>query len=164
MPAEPEKRENPRYYGMHKHVDKEGGYALWLPAGWHRFDMVDGHHGVIYSPYPDSFDTSFSAEKHTLEYAVTPDDVPTLREGFKAGLAVLPGVEVESQDESVTSTLITLEARFTFLEGEARRKRWVRIVYWGEGQLVLIAQGSSAGEFEHWLPMFFNTMMTVEIG
>ena len=159
----PEKRENPRYYGMFKHVDKDGGYALWLPTGWYRFNMTDGHHGVIYSPYSDRYDTSFSAEKHQLEYPVTEEDVPTLREGFSAGLAALPGAEVESQDETVTPTLITLEARFTFLEGEARRKRWVRTVYWGDGQLVLIAQGANPEEFAYWLPMFYNTMMTVEI-
>jgi len=160
----PEKRENPRYYGMLKHVDEGGGYAIWLPTGWHRFDMTDGHQGVIYSPYPDSFDTSFSAEKHTLDYPASKKDLPALREGFKAGLEALPGVEIESEDETVTATLMVLEARFTFLEGEARRKRWVRVVYWGRGQLVMIAQGSNPEEFDHWLPMFYNTMMTVEIG
>lgn len=160
---ESEKRGNPRYTGMLKHIDAEGGYALWLPTGWHRFDMTGEHHGVIYSPYPDGYDTSFSAEKHKLAYAVRRKDVPVLREGFSAGLAALPGIEIESQDENITSTLIIFQARFTFLEGEARRKRWVRLIYWGEGQLTLIAQGSMPEEFDYWLPMFFNTMMTVEI-
>lgn len=162
--AASERTDRPRYTGMIKHVDQEGGYALWLPADWHRFDMTGEHQGVIYSPYPDSFDTSFSAEKQTLPYPIRPKDVPTLREGFRAGLAALPGVEVELQDESITSTLTILEARFTFLEGEARRKRWVRLAYWGEGQLTLIAQGATEAEFDYWRPMFYNTMMTVEIG
>ncbi len=159
----PEQREPPRYVGMFKHLDKKGGFALWLPTGWHRTDMADGHHGVIYSPYPGDLNTCFSAEKKKLRYAVLEKDMPILREGFEAGLTSMPGVEVESRDESVTSTLITLEARFTFLEGEARRKRWVRVVYWGDGQLILIAQGATPDEFDYWLPMFFNTMMTVEI-
>jgi hypothetical protein len=159
----PEQREGPRYYGMFKHVDR-GGYALWLPAGWRTVKMGKGHRGVIFCPYPGDIDTSFSSEKRRLAFKVTEDDLPTLREGFNAGLATLPGVEIESQDEIVTPTLITLEARFTFLEGEARRKRWVRVIYWGRGQLTLTAQGSSPGEFDYWLPMFFNTMMTVEIG
>jgi hypothetical protein len=30
--------------------------------------------------------------------------------------------------------------------------------------LVLIAQGATPEEYEYWLPMFFNTMMTAEIG
>ncbi len=158
-----EEKKRPKYQGLRKHVDVEGGYSLWLPSDWHRFDMQEGYHGVIYSPYPDNFDTSFSAQKIILDYKVTEDDVPTLREGFTAGLAALPGVEIESQDETVTSTLITFEARFTFLEGEARRKRWVRNIYWGEGQLLLIAQGATPEKFDYWLPMFFNTMMTIEI-
>ncbi len=159
----PEERQKPRYTGMFKHVDKEGGYSLWLPTGWRQIDMVDGHHGVIFTPSSDSYDTSFSAEKHVLEYTVREKDAPVLRKGFAAGLAALPGVEVESQQENITPTLKTLEARFTFLEGEARRKRWVRVVYWGKGQLTLIAQGATPEEFDYWLPMFFNTMMTVEI-
>jgi len=75
----------------------------------------------------------------------------------------LPGIEIETQEETVTPTLIALEARFTFLDGEVRRRRWVRNIYWGNGQLVLVAQGATAEEFDYWLPMFYNTMMTVEI-
>jgi hypothetical protein len=148
---------------MFKHIDQEGGYALWFPTGWHRFDMVEGRQGVVYSPYPDDLDTTFLAEKRKLPYSVTQEDVPILREGFDQGLNALPGIEVEWRDETVTSTLITFEARFTFLEEGARRKRWVRNIYWGNGQLILIAQGADSKEFEHWLPMFYNTMVTVQI-
>ncbi len=158
----PKEKGNPRYTGMRRHIDP-GGFAFWYPSDWHRTDMVDGHQGVIYSPYPDGFDTSFSAEKQMLKFAVHQSDVPTLRDGFTAGLQALPGIEVESQDETITSTVIFFEARFTFLEGEARRKRWVRLVYWGKGQLSLIAQGSTPEEFEYWLPMFYNTMITCEL-
>ncbi len=158
----PEQKGNPRYHGMRKYVTREG-YALWLPSDWRQVDMTGGHKGAIFCPHADSIDTCLSAEKHKLRYAVTEKDVPALRQGFNTGLAALPGIEVESQQESVTPTLITLEARFTFLEGEARRKRWVRAVYWGTGQLVLVAQGATPEEFEYWLPMFYNTMMTVEI-
>ena len=158
----PEERGNPQYYGMFKHVDR-GGFALWFPTGWQRYRMKGGHHGVIYGPHPDNINTSFTAEKRRLPYKVTLDDVPTLREGFQAGLVALPGIEIESQDEAVTSPPIFFEARYTFLEGEIRRKRWTRVIYWGRSQLVLMAQGETAEEFEYWLPMFFNTMMTIEI-
>ncbi len=158
-----EKRKGPRYHGISKHVDREAGYAIWLPDGWHRFDMVGGHRGVAYSPYPGDLNTFVSAEKRRLKYSVTEKDVPILRKGFEQGLQALPGIEIESQDETVTPTLITLEARFTFLEGEARRKRWVRTIYSGKGQLVLIAQGATVEEFEYWLPMFSHTMMTAEV-
>ncbi|NLD73696.1 MAG: hypothetical protein GX649_13400 [Chloroflexi bacterium] len=153
----------PVYHGMTKHWDREAGYALWLPSDWVRYDLADERDGAIYTPYSDRHDTCFSAEKRKLEVSVRAKDMHILRQGFREGLDALPGVEVESQDETITSSLLTLEAQFTFLEGEARRKRWVRVVYWGNGQLILIAQGATPQEFDYWLPMFFNTMMTVEL-
>jgi hypothetical protein len=125
--------------------------------------MVQGRQGVIYSPYSEDLNTTFLAEKRKLAYSVTQEDVPILREGFNRGLDALPEIEIEWQDETVTSTLITFEARFTFLEEGMRPKRWVRNIYWGNGQLILIAQGADADEFEHWMPMFYNAMVTVQI-
>lgn len=158
-----EERPGPRYEGVTRFTAKKDGYALWLPSGWHRFGMGKGHHGVIFSPYEDDLDTSFSAEKRTLRYKTTRNDLPTLREGFSNGLRSLPGVQIESEDDVVEAKIMALDARLTFLEGEQRRKRWVRVIYAGEAQLTLIAQGRTAEDFDYWLPMFFNTMMTLEI-
>jgi hypothetical protein len=152
-----------RYTGMHKHVDKEGGYALWVPSDWRKIPMSGGHHGVIFTPHHDRFDTSFAAEKHTLPFKVSEEDIEILREGFQAGLASLPEVEIESQKETLTKTFKIFEARLTFEEDGMRRKRWVRTAYWGEGQLTLIAQGANEEEFAYYEGMFYNTMMTVEI-
>jgi hypothetical protein len=158
-----EKRGNPRYTGMFQYNDPGKTFAIWLPTGWTKFEMEEGHQGVIFSPYPDHFDTSFTAEFHRLKYTVSNDDLPILQEGFEAGINALPGIEVESFTYTPTSTLITLEAQFTFLEGENRRKRWVRNIYWGNGQVVFIAQGATVNEYDYWLPMFFNTMVTFQI-
>ncbi len=158
-----EDKPRPRYRGIYKHVDQEGGYSIWIPSDWRRLEMVDGHHGAIYTPYADRYDTCITTEKVILEHTVTRDDVDVLREGFTAGIESLHGVEIESQDETISKTLIAFEARFTFLEGEARRKRWTRVIYWGEGQLIVIAQGATPEEFDYWLPMFYNSLMTVEI-
>lgn len=153
----------PRYRGIRKQADPKGGYAIWIPNNWRKIKMVNGHNGWIYTPYPDRYDTCISTEKVVLDYSITDDDIPVLREGFNAGLAKLPGLEIESQDEAMTSTLKLFEARFTFLEGDARRKRWLRVAYWGEGELITMAQGATPEEFEYWLPMFYNSLMTVEI-
>ncbi len=152
----------PVYHGMKKHVDTKGGYSLWLPSDWYKFELESGH-GAVYSPYRDSHETRLSAEKRTLDYAVSKGDVPVLREGFADGLAALPDIQIESQDETITSTLITFEARYTFTDQGQTRKRWTRLVYWGEGQLILMAQAATPEEFQYWLPMFYNTMMTVEL-
>ncbi|MGC9522023.1 MAG: hypothetical protein ACP5HG_09100 [Anaerolineae bacterium] len=153
----------PSYTGMHKYMDKEGGYALWLPSDWREIPMVEGRHGVIFTPHPDRMDTSFVVEKRILPYKVTEKDLSVLRKGFIAGLESLPGVEIESQTEKMTRTLKIFEARYTFMEDDVRRKRWVRSVYWGEGHLLLIAQGATEEEFAYYEGMFYNTMMTVEI-
>ena len=156
-------KDRPSYTGMHKYLDKDAGYALWLPSDWREIPMGEGHNGVIFTPYQDRTDTAFIAEKRTLPYKVTDEDIPILREGFIAGLESLPDVEIESQNEAVTKTLKFFEARFTFMDGDIRRKRWVRAIYWGEGHLVLIAQGATEEEFSYWEGMFYNTMMTTEI-
>lgn len=158
-----ERPSRPRYRGIYKHTDAEGGYAIWIPSDWHRYEMTGGHHGAIYTPHAGDYNTSISTEKVKLNYEITDEDVPTLREGFEAGLKSLPGVEIESVDEKLTPTLKLFEAKLTFLEGEARRKRWIRVVYWGNGELILIAQGATPEDFDYWLPMFYNSLMTVEI-
>ena len=118
-----EKRGNPRYYGMFQYVSPEKTFGIWLPTGWTKFEMTDEHKGVIFSPYPDHYDTSFSAEFHRLKFSTSKDDLPLLQEAFEEGIKALPGVEIESFTYTPTSTLVTLEAKFTFLEGENRRKR-----------------------------------------
>jgi hypothetical protein len=148
---------------MFKHLDAKAGYAVWLPMGWTEVKMGKGHQGAVFFPEPDVQDTYFSCESFKLRFAVTEEDVPILRDGFNAGLQALPGIGVETQDEAVTPTLIAFDARFTFLEGGVRRKRWVRNIYWGKLQIVFIAQGSEPAEFDYWLPMFYHTMMTFEL-
>lgn len=158
-----EKKGNPRYTGMFQYVSPSTRFAIWLPTGWTKFEMTKEHEGVIFSPYPDHFNTSFSAEFHRLKYSTSKEDLPLLQEGFEAGIKALPGVEIESFTYTPTTTLVTLESKFTFLEGDALRKRWVRNIYWGNGQLVFIAQGATVEEYEYWLPMFYNTMVTFQV-
>jgi hypothetical protein len=148
---------------MFKHLDTKAGYAVWLPMEWTEMKMGKGHQGTVFFPEPETQDTFFSCESFKLRFAVKEADVPILRDGFNAGLQALPGIDVETQDESVTPTLIAFDARFTFLEGEMQRKRWVRNIYWGKLQIVFIAQGCEPAEFDYWLPMFFHTMMTFEL-
>jgi hypothetical protein len=158
-----ERPENPIYYGITKHVDQEGGYAIWVPNNWTLFPMKEGRKGVIFSPYKDNFETCFLAESFRLKVSVIDADLPILQKAFEDGIRQLPGVEIEETKGDGVKDAIILEAKFTFIEGEHRRKRWVRNLYWGNGQLVFIAQGSNIEEFQYWLPMFFNIMMTFEL-
>ena len=155
---------NPKYTSMKKHVDPEGMFSIWVSGDWHRIGMAEGHRGVIYSPYPDDINTSFMVEHHRLDTSVRPKDLTVLRNGFLAGIQQLPDAEIEKFEASVGEAgAILLDATFTFSQDGVRRKRWVRISYWGTGQLTFVAQGSTVEEFDYWLPMFYNTMMTVEV-
>jgi hypothetical protein len=160
MPAE---KNNPRYTGMVKYTSEQDGYALWLPTGWHWFEMGEGRRGMVFSPQPALPAPAFSVEKSILPYKVSKKDLPLLHEGFQKGLAILPDVAIETQDEIVEENILALEARLTYLDQGQTKKRWIRIIYAGEAQLTLIAEGTSVEEFEYWLPMFYNTMMTMTI-
>jgi len=153
----------PAYTGMTMYPDKEGGYSLWLPSDWKQVKLKRKHHGMLFSPYQDDNNTCILVEKKILKIKVTPEDLPVLRDGFREGILALPGAVIESTDEALSETINVFDGRFTFLEGETRRKRWVRNIYWGEGQLILIAQGRSPEDFDYWLPMFYNTMSTANL-
>lgn len=154
---------SPAYKGVTLYPDKTGGYSVWLPSDWIKVDLKSNHHGMLFSPYKDDYNTCFLTEKHKLKIKITPEDIPVLRQAFFKAIEDLPGVQVEWTDESLSDTINIFEARFTFLEGENRRKRWLRNIYWGEGQLVLIAQGRTPEDFEYWLPMFYNTMSNIQM-
>ncbi len=156
------KQSGPVYTGMKNHVE-EAGFSMWVPSDWRQYKLEEGRQGVLYSPYADDFNTAIFLEKRKLKVHVDESDLPTLREGFIAGIKALPGVEIEMQDEFLTKTLSFFEARFTYLEGDVRRKRWIRNIYWGKNNYILIAQGRTPEDFDHWLPMFYNTMMNTTV-
>jgi hypothetical protein len=158
-----DEQNNPRYTGMVKYTSEKDGYALWLPSGWHWFEMGPGHNGMIFSPYPALPAAAFSVEKAILPYKVSNKDLPILREGFQKGLANLPNLVIETLDEVVEEKILALDARLTFMDQGQTKKRWIRVIYAGEAQLTLIAEGAPPQEFEYWLPMFYNTMMTMTI-
>lgn len=152
----------PIFHGHKQHNDPVG-IALWLPDDWHQFNLKDGHKGVLFSPYTDDVNTGILAEKHRLNLKVNKKDLPALREGFMNGIKALPGVEIESEDEFLSDGINFFEVRFTFLDGEIRRKRWIRNIYWGKSNYILIAQGRTPEDFEYWLPMFYNIMMNSHV-
>lgn len=158
------KQTGPVYRGITNHPDREGGYSVWLPNDWRKIEMVEGHKGWIFTPYTDNFDTCFISEKITLDFKTTPEDKDILIEGFEEGIRNLPDVEIEETHYDTGKKIILLEAKFTFMEDGKRRKRWVKSLYWGEANLVMMAQGATVEDYEYWLPMFFNTMNTYELG
>lgn len=161
--TETAKKGNPKYTGLRRYVSG-GGYAIWYPMGWREIPMTNDRQGAILAPYPDHINTCIAVEKIILPYKVEREDVPALRKGFENGMKALPGIEIEWTDEALTKTLLIFDARYTFLEDGVRRKRWTRNIYWGEAQLIILAQGQTVEDYDYWTPVFFNSLMTAEVG
>ncbi|MEE4195376.1 MAG: hypothetical protein V2J07_09280 [Anaerolineae bacterium] len=159
-----EKRPNPKYKGQTKYVNNDEGFAVWLPSDWHKFEMKEGHIGWVFSPYANDFNTSFTVQKNKLDYKVTPEDIEILMEGFLEGINSLADVEILETKSDSGKKAVILEAKFTFTEGGETRKRWVKSMYWGEANLVMIAQGKTVEDYEYWLPMLYNSMYDYELG
>ena len=86
-----------------------------------------------------------------------------LIEGFEAGINSLQDVQIEHKNYDKGIHSIILEAKFTFTENGQRRKRWVKSIYLGEANLVLMAQGRTEEDYAYWEGMLYNSMMTYEI-
>lgn len=153
----------PAYVGVKCHHDDKGGYSVWIPSDWYQLKLKRNVQGFLFSPYKDDLNTSLLVQKKKLKYVTTEKDMPFLRDSFKEGVLALPGAELEFWDEKISSTINVFDARFTYLDGEVKRKRWVRNIYWGEGQLILVAQGKDPETFDYWMPMFYNIMMTTAL-
>ncbi len=153
----------PAYTGMFQYRCEEGGFSIWLPTDWHKYDLDGERVGAIFSPYADDINTSLYFEKHNLKVKVREEDMDILREGFTQGIQALPGVEILSQTESIGSLISVFEATYTFMDGDVRRKRWAKNIYWGRAQLVMIAQGRTPENYDYWKPMFYNAMVNTKI-
>ena len=152
------------FTGLVVHHDPAFDYTLLVPDGWQRLALSGSPSGVFYAPDPDDLLTGLAIEATRLGTPVRPADRSALRAGLLAGLRTLPSSHVELHTAEAVADLITLEARVTFGEAEAIRKRWVRLLYRGSTQLRLVAQAASVETFAYWEPMFFEAMRTVHFG
>ena len=70
--------------------------------------------------------------------------------------ASCPAAASSSRRTTAIGELLTLEARLTYRQDEATRKRWVRLLYQGRAQIRLVAEGSSVERFGYWESMFVH--------
>ena len=158
-------RPPPAFHGLVAHREPRYGVSFLLAEGWTRRELESEHGtGVVYLPDPADEATSFSLEGRELGVKVRKSDFKALRSGFLEGLRQLPGCELLHEEADAIGPLITMEARLTFREGDALRKRWTRLLYQGSVQVRLVAQGSTPEEFDHWEPMFYQSMRTIRFG
>lgn len=142
------------------HQDPHWGFQFLYPEGWHRFAFSDGREGVLYAPRPENWSTGLGVEVKELGVEVTKEDLPDLEAGFREGLQALPGSQVAWLLHWQVEPPIILEAKYTFREGEATRQRRSRLVYAGQRQFHVFAQGATPTEFEQWRPLLYAMLMS----
>lgn len=157
--ATPKKR--PAFRGLH--WQKHEHFSFMRPIDWHEFEWLDEREGVLFGPTPDDNATLFTVDVKDIGIDLAPEDLEDLEGGFLAGIEQLPESHIEWRDTWVVGSLMGLEAKYTFRENDAIRKRWVRVLYQDTRQIVVTAQGASVEAFHYWLPMFNEQMMTFKV-
>jgi hypothetical protein len=154
----------PAFTGLVVHREPRFGYALLVPDGWQRLALSESESGVFYTPDVSDLLTGLAIDALDLGTPITARDLPTLRRGMLLGLRRLPHGQLESFQSETVGQLVTLEARHTFRDGDATRKRWTRLLYQGHIQVRLVAQAASVPLFDYWEPMFYEALRTVHFG
>ena len=154
-------KRRPVFKGLTWH--REQYFSFFIPVDWPRFDWQDERQGVLFGPSADDAHTIFAVELRDLEFSISDDDLDDLFDGFLTSIQHLPGVDIELSEKRVTGEQKQLEAKYTFIEDEMTRKRWVRVLYHGTHQIAFTAQGATPETYDYWLPMFYQAMMTAKI-
>lgn len=142
---------------------REQYFSFLIPIDWPRFNWQDDRQGVLFGPSAEDAHTIFAVDLTDLGFSVSTDDLDDLFDAFSTSIQQLPGVEIELCEKGVAGALISLEAKYTFMEDEMIRKRWVRVLYHGTRQIAFTAQGATPETYAYWLPMFFEAMMTAKV-
>lgn len=151
----------PAFKGLRWYRDQY--YSFFVPIDWSRFEWQDDRQGILFGPSVGDASTVFAVNLTDLGFSVTADDLDDLFDGFLTSIQQLPDVKIELSERQSTGTLLSLEAKYTFLEDGSTRKRWVRVLYHGTRQIAFTAQGATPDTYDHWLPMFFQAMMTAKV-
>lgn len=151
------------FTGVTTYRDPEGRFFFRYPSDWHQSDPAGDQEGVVFSPYPDTRNTWFSALVTRLQDTVVAEDADLLRAGVDEGLRRMDGLEVEHETEVVLGNLIKFERTYTFAEDGAIRKRKVWIMYVANWLVVVAYQGESPEEYRHWLAMANYSFSTFDL-
>jgi hypothetical protein len=144
-----EPRQQPGQTPLAIHRDPVHGLTLLYPDWWRAYDIPDGR---LFSPGDQH--TFISIEARRLGTTVTARDLPDLEKGFLAGLRRVPGSTLQSHRAYDAGVALGLEAH-QLVDGH---KRWIRLLYRGDLQVRLVAQGATEPEFDRWRPAFDPAM------
>ena len=142
---------------------REQYFSFFIPMDWTKAEWPDEREGIIFQPKPEDSYTVFAVEVKDLGTTLTSEDLTYLNIGFLDGIKQLPDSHIDEKEEKVTGGLLQLSAKYTFTEEGETRKRWVRVLYQDSRQITMTAQGSTTENYDYWLPIFYEAMMTANV-
>ncbi len=154
-------KSTPAFKGLTWH--RHQYYSFFVPVDWQRLNWPDDREGVLFVPSEDDPLTVLAVELRDLGLEATPEDLDDLNDGFRSGIQALPEALIEAEKTWHIGDTMCLDAKYTFADGDVRRKRWVRQFYHQTRQIAFTAQGASIEIYDYWQPMFFEAMMTTKI-
>lgn len=153
-------KEYPAIKGLSWYRDQY--FSFFVPMDWYKLDWSDERNGVLYTPDLDEPQTVFAVYIRYFDTTFMPEDLDPLADGFLESIHSLPEAVIESLEQRMTGDQLEVEAQYTFCDGVTRR-RWVRMFYHHNRQIVMTAQGATLEKYDYWLPVFFEAMMTARI-
>jgi hypothetical protein len=138
---------------------QEWGYTLRRPEVWHERSLdVEGGHGRVFTPDPETLDTMLTIEVRAMPMTVRERDLRDIEAGFLSGLRQVPGSTIHEHRAYANQFGIGVDAVQSYDDGDVRRKRWVRLIHRGKRQARLIAQGATEAEYDRLRPLFAPCM------
>lgn len=153
----------PVFKGLSLHKEPYLGFSFFRPIDWHQFDWLDERQGVLFGPNTADNTTLFGVAVQDLGMEVTAEDMPDLYAGFIEAIEQLAESRIAWQEQWKIGGLIGIEAKYTYRDGDKTRKRWVRVLYQDTRQITVTAQGATVADYDYWLPMFYESLMTFRI-
>lgn len=158
---------NPRALirGQKAHRNLKYHYSFWRPLNWQQARLPE-QHGVIYYPETD-FRTGFYVTVTELDGdfgAITPADLPTLREGLLEGLAALPDCRILAADAITKEQASGFDFLLTFTLDGVPCKRRMRLLYLGGRQYTLYGQGVPPEDYDVFANVFDYIYLTFHFG
>lgn len=140
------------------------GYGMWRPSGWRLSSSEPREDSMQYSVLtPDgrgSPTSYFLIEASDTGKVQTSDDLLAIANTFNERVHALPNVQLQWQARWRSTNVIGFDARYTYSDGDAVSMRWVRSLYVGTRQYVLVAEAGSPEEYNAMAPLFLAMMVT----
>jgi hypothetical protein len=153
----------PPYAGLMSVRSDTGRYDLWRPADW-SVSGVDAATLVV-APGGQDQRAHFFIQATDTGHELTFDDLMGRITWFNDMLQFLPNSEILWQAHWIDGDVTGFEARYTSRDDEdgAASASWVRLLYVGARQYLLVAEAPSTADFDSLQPEFLAMMATFRL-